>query len=127
LRRLNSSGYFASAQGAIDTDPANAENSPVRIAVIEAPTKRLEGGVGYSTDVRYRANASYRDVDINGKALQFLAEGASNRKRRISTCASRSRQTNAAGSAFTARPRNAPTFHRSSRARHRSVAMALDR
>jgi translocation and assembly module TamA len=45
------------------------------MAVIEAPTRRLEGGIGYSTDVRYRANASYRDVDINDKALQFEAEG----------------------------------------------------
>jgi translocation and assembly module TamA len=75
LRRLNGSGYFASAQGGIETDPANADRAPLKIAVIEAPTKRLEGGVGYSTDVEYRANASYRDVDIDGKGLQFQIEG----------------------------------------------------
>jgi outer membrane translocation and assembly module TamA len=68
LRRLNGTGYFASVQGTIDTDAETANDARVRIAVIEAPAKRLEGGVGYSTDVRYRANVSYRDVDVDGQA-----------------------------------------------------------
>jgi translocation and assembly module TamA len=72
LRRLNSSGYFASVQAAIDPDPSHADDAPVTVAVIEAPAKRFEGGVGYSTDVLYRVNASYRDVNINGRALQLF-------------------------------------------------------
>ena len=48
-------------------DPGRADAAPVKIAVIEAPTKRLEGGLGYSTDVQFRGNASYRDVDLDGK------------------------------------------------------------
>src|SRR5262249_8061502 len=43
--------------------------------VIEAPPKRFEGGIGYSTDVEFRGNASYRDVDFNGHGLQMLIEG----------------------------------------------------
>ncbi len=75
LRRLNASGYFASAQAAIDPDTTHPDDATVRVAVIEAPTRRLEGGLGYSTDVQFRGNASYRDVDVDGKGLQLLAEG----------------------------------------------------
>jgi translocation and assembly module TamA len=75
IRRLNASGYFASVQAAIDPDTTHPDDATITVAVIEAPTKRLEGGVGYSTDVEFRANASYRDVDIDGKGLQLLAEG----------------------------------------------------
>ena len=75
LRRLNGSGYFASVQAAIAADVDHPDDSPIRIAVIEAPAKRVEGGVGYSTDVQFRANASYRDVNFDGKGLQMLVEG----------------------------------------------------
>ena len=74
LRRLNGSGYFASAQAVIDADPATAADATIKVAVIEAPTKKFEGGVGFSTDTQFRVNASYRDVDVNGHALQFLAD-----------------------------------------------------
>ena len=75
LRRLNASGYFASVQGRVDPDTAHPEDATVDIAVIEAPTRRLEGGVGYSTDVQFRANANYRDVNFDGNGLQLLADG----------------------------------------------------
>jgi translocation and assembly module TamA len=74
VRRLNASGYFASAQAAIDPGTAHPEDADIKVAVIEAPTRRLEGGIGYSTDVQVRANATYRDVDLDGKGLQMLAE-----------------------------------------------------
>jgi translocation and assembly module TamA len=75
VRRLNASGYFASAQAAIDADPAHADDATIKVAVIEAPTRRFEAGLGYSTDVQFRGNASYRDVDFNGHGLQMLIEG----------------------------------------------------
>lgn len=74
LRRLNGTGYFASAQAAIDTDPTKADDATVRLALIEAPIKTFESGIGYSTDTEFRINASYRNVDINGHALQFYAD-----------------------------------------------------
>ncbi|HEY3179812.1 MAG TPA: autotransporter assembly complex family protein [Casimicrobiaceae bacterium] len=74
LRRLNGTGYFASAQAAIDADPATADDATVKLALIEAPTKTFESGIGYSTDTEFRINARYRNVDINGHALQFYVD-----------------------------------------------------
>src|SRR5690349_1876048 len=54
LRRLNGTGYFASAQAAIDPDPAKADDATVRLALIEAPIKTFESGIGYSTDTEFR-------------------------------------------------------------------------
>ena len=71
MRRLNGTGYFASVHAAIDADPANAASAPVRVAVIEAPPKRLEAGLGFSTDTAFRGNVSYRDVDVFDRALQM--------------------------------------------------------
>lgn len=73
-RRLNASGYFASVQARIDPDATHPENATVDLAVIEGRTKRFEGGVGYSTDVQWRMNANYRDVNLDGNGLQFLAD-----------------------------------------------------
>jgi len=74
VRRLNGTGYFASVHAAIDSDPAKAANAPVHVAVIEAPPKKLEAGLGYSTDTAFRGNVSYRDVDVNGRALQMFID-----------------------------------------------------
>ena len=74
IRRLNASGYFASVQAAIDPDTTHPDDATVNVAVIEGPTRRFEGGVGYSTDVEFRANASYRDVNIDGNGLQMFTE-----------------------------------------------------
>jgi len=74
VRRLNASGYFASVQAKIDPETTHPEDAKVNIAVIEARPKRFEGGVGYSTDVQWRTNASYRDVNFDGRGTQFLAD-----------------------------------------------------
>jgi len=74
VRRLNGTGYFASVHAAIDTDPATADDAPVHVGVIEAPPKRLEVGLGYSTDTAFRANVSYRDADVAHRALQMYVE-----------------------------------------------------
>jgi translocation and assembly module TamA len=74
VRRLNGTGYFASVRAAIEPDPASAADAPVHVAVIEAPPKKLEAGLGYSTDTAFRANVSYRDVDVGGRALQMYVD-----------------------------------------------------
>jgi len=71
VRRLLASGYFASVQASIDTDVAQAEHAKVTLSVIEAPSRRLEFGAGYSTDTEYRASASYSDVNLDGHGLQM--------------------------------------------------------
>jgi translocation and assembly module TamA len=73
VRRLLASGYFASVQASIDPDVEQAEHAKVTLAVIEAPTKRLEFGAGYSTDTQYQASVSYSDVNIDDHALQMYA------------------------------------------------------
>ncbi len=74
VRRLNASAYFASVQAAIDPDTTHPDDATVTVAVIEGPTRRVEGGVSYSTDVQFGANANYRDVDFDGRGLQMFAE-----------------------------------------------------
>jgi translocation and assembly module TamA len=74
VRRLNASGYFASVQARIDAEAPNPDAAKVDISVIEARPKRFEGGVGYSTDVHFRTDANYRDVNFDGHGLQFVAD-----------------------------------------------------
>ncbi len=74
IRRLLASGYFASVQGTIDPDPAQADAAKVTIAFIEAPTRRLEAGLGFSTDTQYRVSANYANLDTRGTGLQFYAD-----------------------------------------------------
>ena len=74
IRRLNTSGYFASVQASIDPDPEQATEAPVRIRVIEGRTRSVSGGIGYSTDTNIRASGRYSDVDLDDAGLQFLVD-----------------------------------------------------
>src|SRR5438552_979152 len=74
VRRLNGTGYFASTQVAIDTDPMHADAAPVTVRIIEAPNKKITTGLGFSTDTLYRAQLTYGDVNVNGNGLRFDAD-----------------------------------------------------
>jgi translocation and assembly module TamA len=74
LRRLNATNYFASTQVVVDEDRDLADAAPVRVSVIEAPTRRLEAGIGYSTDTLYRATAAWRDVNVFDSAWRLRTE-----------------------------------------------------
>ncbi len=74
LRRLNATNYFASTQIVVDDNRDVAAAAPVRVSVIEAPTRRLETGVGYSTDTLYRATAAWRDVNVFDSAARLNTE-----------------------------------------------------
>ena len=74
IRRLLASGYFASVQASIIPEPEHAEHATVTLSVIEAPTKRFEFGLGYSTDTEFKASGNYSDVNIDGHGLQFHAD-----------------------------------------------------
>ena len=74
VRRLNATGYFASAQATLAPEPANADSAPVKVTVIEAPTKKFSGGVGFATDVLYRAQLSFDNVNLDGRGLQFRSD-----------------------------------------------------
>ena len=70
-RRLAETGYFASVQVAVDTQPEAAAAAPVRVAVLEAPTKHVEGGLSYNTDVGARLQLRYSDQDLRDSAWRL--------------------------------------------------------
>jgi translocation and assembly module TamA len=74
VRRLTATGYFASAQVAVDRNPELAGAAPVQVAVIEGPTRRLDGTLGYSTDAKYRSSIGWRDVDLLDSGIRLSAE-----------------------------------------------------
>ena len=75
VRRLAASGYFTSVQAVIDPETTNPDDATVDVAVIEAPTHRVEGAISFSTDTGYGARASYTNIDIDRNALQMRLEG----------------------------------------------------
>lgn len=74
VRRLNGSGYFASAQATLEADPARADAAPVHLRLIEAPEKKFSVGAGFSTDTLYRAQLTYDDFNIDEEGLRFHAD-----------------------------------------------------
>jgi translocation and assembly module TamA len=74
VRRLNATGYFASAQATLTPDPEHADSAPVKITLIEAPTKKFSGGIGFATDVLYLAQLSFDNVNLDGHGLQFRSD-----------------------------------------------------
>jgi translocation and assembly module TamA len=73
-RRLLETGYFATAQVTIDTDPAQADAATVQVTLLEARMKRIELGLGYSTDLGVRSNVTYSDLDFLGTAWRWRNE-----------------------------------------------------
>jgi translocation and assembly module TamA len=73
-RRLLELGHFASAEVALDTDPAKADAAPLRVAVIEGRAKRIDGSIGFTTDTGFRVRANYSDADLLGEGWRFRAE-----------------------------------------------------
>lgn len=74
VRRLTATGYFASAQVTMDRNPELAGAAPVQVSVIEAPTRRLDAGLGYSTDARFRSSLGWHDVDFVGSGWRLSTE-----------------------------------------------------
>jgi translocation and assembly module TamA len=73
-RRVIALGYFVSVQVTLDTDPQRANAAPVRVAVIEAPAKRIDVGLGYSTDTQYRATLGWRHNNFLGRNWRLRNE-----------------------------------------------------
>jgi translocation and assembly module TamA len=73
-RRLVGTGYFASVQIAIETDPTHADAAPVTVRLIEAPNKKITTGIGFSTDTLFRGQFTYSDVNVHGNGLRFDAD-----------------------------------------------------
>lgn len=79
-RRLTETGYFASVRADVDARPENAAQAPLRVAVIEAPSRQVEGGVSFSTDVGPRFQLRYSDHDLRDSAWRLRSALALDRK-----------------------------------------------
>jgi translocation and assembly module TamA len=73
-RRLIATNYFASTQILLDEERSQAGQAPVTVSVIEAPSRRLELGLGYSTDTFARATVVWRDADVRNDAWRWRNE-----------------------------------------------------
>lgn len=56
---LQASGFFRSASVAIETDPSQADAATVLVRLVEQPEKKVDLGVGFSTDTGPRGEALY--------------------------------------------------------------------
>lgn len=70
-RRLLQGGRFASAVVSASRDSAEAQAMPVRVSVVEAAARKVELGVGYSTDRGARIQAGYSDYNVLDRAWRF--------------------------------------------------------
>ncbi|MBN8441358.1 MAG: outer membrane protein assembly factor [Thauera sp.] len=68
---LQNTPHFASVIVDIDRDPALAAAVPVRVQVSEAKPKTVGFGAGFSSNTGYRVEASYRDVNLLGRAWEL--------------------------------------------------------
>jgi translocation and assembly module TamA len=73
-RRLTATNYFASVQILLDDDRDNAGWAPVTVSVVEAPSRRLELGLGYTTDTLARATLVWRNVNVRDAAWRWRTE-----------------------------------------------------
>ena len=73
-RRLAATGQFSAVQVEIDDNPDAAAEAPVRVSLLEASSRRIELGVGYSTDTLYRAQATWIDNDFGGRGWRWRSD-----------------------------------------------------
>ena len=72
-KRLLVSGRFASAVVYAGNDPERADATPIFVNVVESQARRVELGVGYSTDRGARGVANYNDQNTLDRAMQLDA------------------------------------------------------
>lgn len=65
--RLLATGYFRSVFATVEADPTQPDRVPIRIDVIENPSKRLGLGVGISTDSGARLQLRWTDRQFLGR------------------------------------------------------------
>jgi len=73
-RQLLELGYFATVEVAVDPDPEQAAAAPVRVAVIESRSKRIDASIGFTTDTGARFRLNYSDADLLAKAWRLRSE-----------------------------------------------------
>lgn len=85
--RLRNSPYFTRALVSADLDSARDGRIPLRVEVEEKHTKRLELGIGMSTDAGPRGSVGYHNLDLLDRAWRLSASLVADARRQ--TLASR--------------------------------------
>lgn len=70
---LQSSGYFQSASVSVEPDRAHAASAPIIVRVVEYPAMKVDLGVGFSTDARFRSEATFTHNSTLQPGWQGLA------------------------------------------------------
>jgi translocation and assembly module TamA len=65
-RKLQSGPYFSTVLVEVPFDPAQPDRAPIRVTLVEAKSKRLSAGLGYSTNTGPRIEGIYRQVGLFG-------------------------------------------------------------
>jgi len=69
-RALQATPYFSTVIVSLPTDGVT-QQAPIHVALTEAKPKRVDFGVGYSSNNGYRAETSYRHVDFLDRGWQL--------------------------------------------------------
>lgn len=80
-KRLLASGRFASAVVFAANDPANANATPIIVNLVESQSRKVELGVGFSTDRGLRGIVGYTDQNAFDRALKLNARAEVDRLR----------------------------------------------
>ncbi len=65
-RRLQAGPFFSSVLVDVPLDPAAPDRIPIRLSLVEAKSKRLSTGIGYSTNTGFQVEGLYRQVGLFG-------------------------------------------------------------
>ena len=84
MQRLVQAGpWFSSVVAEIEPDPAKADHAPVKLTVVERAARDAGVSFGYGTDDGVRAEATYRDRDFLGRALDLQSSVKASQKQQI--------------------------------------------
>lgn len=84
LQRLVQQGpWFSSVIAEIDANPEKPELAPVKVSVVERAARDAGVSLGYGTDDGFRAEATYRDRDLFGRALDLQSSIQASQKQQI--------------------------------------------
>lgn len=82
-RRLQSSPYFAAAVLVVEPDLAQDPTLPLRLELTEAQRKRVQFGLGYSTNTGPRVETTYRQAQLFDYPYTLHAGAGADRTRSI--------------------------------------------
>lgn len=82
-RRLQSAPYFSTVLIDVPIDPAQPTNVPIRLTLIEAKSKRVSIGIGFSTNTGLQFETVYRQVGLFGYPYTLQAGAGYDKTRTV--------------------------------------------